>query len=72
VTERLKGVVVAFDVDIREDDVQTLVNAIRCFRHVLSVEPVMANADDWVVEQRVRDDLSKKLWDVLHPKRPVA
>ena len=71
-TERLKGVVVAFDVDIREDDVQTLVNAIRCFRHVLSVEPVMANADDWVVEQRVRDDLSKKLWEVLHPKRPVA
>lgn len=66
-TTRLKGCVVAFAHDIREDDAEKLFEAIRCLKSVLGVTPIDATHDDWIVEERVRRDLGKKLWDVLHP-----
>jgi len=70
-TDRIKGVWVAFDHDIREDDVQCVVDAIRMIRHVQSVALSVADLSDWNARERVRAELSSKIWDVLHPKAPT-
>lgn len=68
-TDRLKGVWVAFDHDIRDDDAEPLINAIRQLRGVLSVEPSISDPSDWNARQRVHHELAEKLWAVIHPKR---
>jgi len=68
-TDRLKGVWVIFDKDIREDDAQPIIDAIKQIRHVLSVKPSIADGSDYMARERVRMELSEKLWDVLHPEK---
>ena len=67
-TDRLKGLTVAFDRDIREDDAEAIVNAIKMIKGVLDVQPSYATSDDWIVEERVRRELYGKLLGVLYPK----
>ncbi len=74
-TQRLKGVTVAFDRDIREDDAEAILNAIRMIRHVAAVEAVEVNHADWFAQQRVRTELRDaflKMYDSItgvSPKR---
>lgn len=68
-TDRLKGCFVAFDRDIREDDAETLINAIRCLRCVLSVETHVTDLGDWNARERVRLELWEKVRDVFFPER---
>lgn len=68
-TNRVRVLIVALEDDTRTDDVESLVNAISQLRGVGGVhlgEPTSPN--DWATEQRVRADLSQRLWAVLHPK----
>jgi hypothetical protein len=67
-TERLKGLTVAFDHDIREDDAAAIVNAIKMIKGVLDVEPLVSTHEDWLIECRVRRELGEKLIAVLYPK----
>ena len=67
-TTRLKGLTIAFEKDIREDDAEALINAISCMRNVLSVAPIETTFEGYIEEQRVRQDLGTKLWEVLYPK----
>ncbi len=69
-TDRLKGVWVAFDTDIREDDAESLIEAIKHLRHVQAVTDSVANPDDWMARERVRRELGEKLWEVLHIRKP--
>lgn len=66
-TDRIKGVFVAFERDIREDDVE-LIEAIKCLRGVIAVESHVANSDDWMARERIRRELGEKIWEVLYPK----
>lgn len=68
-TDRLKGVYVVFDQDIREDDAEAILNAIRMVRHVQSVEPIVANIEDHFARDRVRRELGQKILDILYPKK---
>lgn len=67
-TDRIRGVWVAFDHDIREDDAGPLIAAIRQLRGVLSVDPKVTEPTDWIAQERVRHELGEKLWAVLYPK----
>lgn len=67
-TERLNGVWVAFERDIREDDAQAIIDAIGCIRGVLKVEANVTNANNWIAQTRVRQELGEKLWEILYPK----
>ena len=68
-TDRNKGLVVTLDQDIRTDDLRSFIDAIRMMRHVVSVEPVLADIDDHINRSRIRGELIQELWDVLHPER---
>ena len=67
-TDRLNGVWVAFEKDIRVDDAESLISAIKHLRGVLAVESKVSNPNDWIAEVRVRREIASKLFEVLYPK----
>lgn len=64
-TDRLKGCTVVFENDIRTDDAEVLINSIRMLRGVLSVETNVSDTDDWMNRERIKHELTRKLWEVL-------
>jgi hypothetical protein len=66
-TNRLAGFTVTLEHDIREDDAGRIIDAIRCLRGVLSVDPVVAGVELHIAEERARRELGGKLWAVLYP-----
>jgi len=64
-TDRIKGFTIVLDKNYRDDDVETIKNAIEMIRGVSSVEPVVANMDDFIVEQRVKSELRAKFYEFL-------
>ena len=59
--DRLKGYVVTLTTDIREDDAQSITDAILMIKGVLSVDPVKADGSDWMVRRRLADDMERSL-----------
>jgi len=66
-TDRLKGCIVVFDDDMREDDALPLMDAIRQLRGVASAISSVRTPDDWMNRERVRLELTEKIWTVLQP-----
>lgn len=67
-TERLNGVIVTFNKEIRVDDAEAVLNAIKMVKGVLSVKPIPnSNYEQHIAEERVRRELTDKLFKVLHP-----
>lgn len=64
-TDRVKGFTVVLDKDFRIDDVEVIQNAIAMIKGVSSVEPIIASADDFVVEQRTKSEVRKKLFKFI-------
>lgn len=64
-TDRLKGVVVTFDRDIRVDDAEGIVNAIKHIKGVVSVKPVVADIEDHMARERIRREMSKDIYELL-------
>ncbi len=67
-TDRLKAFVVTLDHDIREDDADPILSALRMVRGVLSVDPVTATMDDDIARRRVRYELEMKLIEAIRNK----
>lgn len=64
-TTRLKGALIVFEKDIREDDAEPMLAAIAQIRGVLKVTRVEADHNDYIARIRVRSELQQRLWDVL-------
>lgn len=64
-SDRVKGFVVTLAKDIKDEDATRIADAIRCLHGVLTVRDSIASPDDHMNRDRIRDELSKKLWDVL-------
>lgn len=67
-TDRLKGCVVVFTDDIREDNTEAMLNAIRMIKGVLAVHPAGTDINDVFAEDRVRYELWQKVHSVFYPK----
>ncbi len=64
-TDRYNALTVVLDRNIREDDAEQLINAIRMLRGVLSVDPHVSDLNDHVAAMRVKRDLTEKLFNVM-------
>lgn len=64
-TDRIKGFVVTLTDDIRIDDVQPLLDAVKMLKGVASVDTSVTNIDDHMNRQVVYMDVKKKLYEVL-------
>ena len=64
-TDRYSSIVVVFEENIRDDDAENLLTAIRMLRGVLSVTPNIANTTEHIAYMRVRSEMLDKLLDVV-------
>ena len=67
-TDRYNTLTVALENDIRDDDAEVLISAIKQLRGVITVTGNVVDGSEWLIEQRVRHELEKKLWNALYPK----
>ena len=66
--DRIHALTVVLDHEVRDDDLESTINAIRHIRFVMKVVPQVADPDLYAVEMRVRRELGDKLHAVLYPK----
>ena len=64
-TDRYSGLTVTFRKDIRDDDAEVIITAIRLIKGVLSVDSIPSTTDLLIATNRVKAELRNKLWDVL-------
>lgn len=64
-TDRYNAFTVVLENNIRSDDAQSLIEAIKHFRGVLAIQPHVADLDSYVAESRAKSELTQKLFDVL-------
>lgn len=64
-TDRLKGVYVSFDSDIRDDDAQGIIDAIKMIKGVLHVETSVVDGDDWMNRSRISYEYKIKILEAL-------
>ena len=65
-TDRVKGFTVTLEKDIRIDDVEEILSAVRMIRGVAHVEPSITTHNDHMNRQRIKGELLMKLFKVLH------
>ena len=68
-TDRYNGFVVILEKDIRDDDAEPILNAIRMIKGVLSVTPYISSFESLMAESRARADLGKKIFEVIYPPK---
>ncbi len=68
-TDRYNALTIVLERDIRSDDAETIINAIKMIRGVISVSPNVVDMDSHIAYTRAQTDLSKKLFEVLYPKK---
>jgi hypothetical protein len=64
-TDRIKGLTVFLEDDMHQEDAERIAEAIRCLRHVGSVELSVTTLEDYHARVHVRNELQKKLFKVL-------
>lgn len=66
-TDRVNQLVVVLEEDIRVDDVEPLLNAIRQLRGVISVEANVVGTADYAASVRAKYELGLKVREFLKP-----
>ena len=66
-TDRYNYLTVALEFDLRSDDAQALIEAVKMLKGVLTVEPHVVNGTDFTSEARVRQEIVKKLIGIISP-----
>ena len=66
-TDRVYGLQVALDKDVRIDDVQGIIDAIKKIRGVCDVAADIAEPILWTAQTRARQELLEKILDLLIP-----
>ena len=67
-TDRVNSLQVCLDKDYRDDDIEVLRTAIMQMRGVISVGLNISDGDTWMAETRARQELGKKILDIVYPK----
>jgi hypothetical protein len=66
VSTSVKGYVITLENDVKNERADYVLNALRMVKGVASVEPIQANPSDFVIEQRLRLELLKKITEVIY------
>lgn len=64
-TDRHLGYTVALDRDIREDDAEHIINAIRLIKGVSDVKPIRAEPLAQAIAMRVKADIRQRVLDEI-------
>jgi hypothetical protein len=64
-TAKFNSLTIVLESDVREDDAQTLINAILMLKGVLSVEGNVSSVADYVAESRVKTEVRNRLFEII-------
>lgn len=64
-SDRVYALTVILDNEMRAEDADEVMSALRMIKGVQSVAPLVADAQLWYAKERARMELINKLWDVL-------
>ena len=64
-TDRVDGFVVTLKKDMRIDDAESLMDAIKLMYNVASVSPHISDFETRMAREQVKRELTKKLWEAL-------
>ena len=64
-TTRYKSFIVSLEHDIRDDEAEAIITALKMIKGVLRVEPQEATVNDLTIQYREKSELRKKLFDFL-------
>ena len=67
-TDRFNALTVVLEKNMRDDDAEALIAAIRQLRGVIQVAGNIASPSDYMAEERAKRELGEKLWRVIYPK----
>jgi hypothetical protein len=67
-SDRYNCLTVVLEKDLKDEDAEPLIEAIKQFRGVLSVTPNVSDFPAHMAEERARNELREKLWRVLNEK----
>jgi len=62
-TDRLKGLTVAFTKEMREDDAEYLIKLISALKGVSRVTPILSDPHDWLIKSQVKEELREIIFD---------
>jgi len=65
-TYRFNALTVALSKDIRDDDAEKIIEAIKQLKGVEGVTGNIVDPDSYVAEMRVKNAVSEKLYEALH------
>lgn len=68
-TDRIKGYLVTLEADIREDDSETILNALKMIKGVHNVRPYVKNMEDYMSEYKGRLDELNDMLKIMHTRR---
>lgn len=64
-TDKVKGLTVILEKDIRKDDLEVFIQAISLMKGVQQVIPHEASHEDIIAEMRAKNEIRNKLYDFL-------
>lgn len=64
-SDSINALTVVLERDIRDDDCEELINAIRMVRGVMSVEPRVSDVSDHVAKVRATAEIRDKIYELL-------
>lgn len=67
-TDRITALTVVLAEPFRDDDAESLINAISQLRGVINVEAHVSHMTEHIAYTRVRMELGTALWNVLYPE----
>lgn len=67
-TDRYNALTVVLERNIRDDDAETILAAIRMIKGVHSVTGNVADVESHIAEERARHELGQKLIAIIYPK----
>lgn len=71
-TDRYYALTVVLEKDIRSDDAEQIMDAIRMLKYVLDVKGNVSNPETYMAQARERRDIGEKLFKILHTNESVT
>lgn len=68
-TDRHAAYIVVLDDDVREDDAEAIINALRMVKGVMTVEPVVNSYDQHIATARAKDWWHDRILNLLKESR---
>lgn len=60
-TDRFKGFLVTLDKEIRDDDAEPILTALKMVKGVFSVKPYVNGAEDWMMYEKGKHDAGMEM-----------